>query len=175
MVDILGLLTIHSFYQERTTRTGLFQNPIIQVVLNAIWFKNKNDEGAMNPNFLKEGIPLPAIVLVFTVIECCLDEWQTGQHVDMQFTAASYKHKYENYLKTLQDFDKQMKDIGIIPKLRQSLTKWARKHTKILDQPAVRIVQIDDIDIESVKKDWEGFDDLDEEKEADKNCSDVVK
>ncbi|PBK94788.1 hypothetical protein ARMGADRAFT_927316, partial [Armillaria gallica] len=77
---------------------------------------------------------------------------QTGQHVDVQFTIASYKHKYKNYLKTLQDFNKQMKNIRIIPKLCQSLTKCAQKHAKILDQPAVCTVQVNNIDIESVKK-----------------------
>ncbi|PBK99791.1 hypothetical protein ARMGADRAFT_1025917 [Armillaria gallica] len=134
----INLLNRANFlYKDPATRSGLYQNTIIQTVLNAIWFKNKNDEEAMNPNFLKDGIPLPAIALVFTVIECCIDEWQTGQHVDVQFTA-----------------------------LHQSLAKRARKHAKMVDKPTAHAAQIDDVDLESAKKDWEDFNDSDEDKEA---------
>ncbi|SJK99346.1 uncharacterized protein ARMOST_02639 [Armillaria ostoyae] len=151
-------------YKDPVARTGLFQNQIISVLINTIWFKNKNDEGANNPYFLQDGIPLPTIALVFTVIECCLDEWQTGQHVDVQFTAASYKEKYNGHLKTLQDFDQRTKEVGIIPKLRYSLAKKARKHAKIVDKPTgSRVTQIDDLDIEAAKKEWEGFNDSDDE------------
>ncbi|KAK0492159.1 hypothetical protein EDD18DRAFT_1358223 [Armillaria luteobubalina] len=144
-------------------------NPIIQMVLNVIWFKNKNDEGAMNPNFLKDRIPLPVIALVFTVIECCLDEWQTRQHVDVQFTAAGYKNKYEEHLKILQEYDKQMKDAGIIPKLHQSLAKQAQKCANIVDKPTAHTVQIDNVDLKAAKKDWEDFDDSNEDKEGNKD------
>ncbi|KAK0434700.1 hypothetical protein EV421DRAFT_1892684 [Armillaria borealis] len=150
-------------FKDPSARTGLYQNPIISGIVNTVWFKNKNDEGAKNPDFLKDGIPLPAIALVFTVIECCLDEWKTGQHVDVPFSAASYTEKYDSHLKSLCDFDRRTKDIGIVTKLRQSLAKKARKHAKIADQPAKRIAQLDNTDVETAKKDWEGFNDSDDD------------
>ncbi|PBK87910.1 hypothetical protein ARMGADRAFT_938188, partial [Armillaria gallica] len=113
-------------YKDPVAHTGLFQNQVISILINMIWFKNKNDESTNNLYFLQDGIPLPTIALVFMVIECCLDEWQTGQHVNIQFTAASYKEKYNGHLKTLQNFDQRTEEVGIIPKLCQNLTKKAR-------------------------------------------------
>lgn len=49
-----------------------------------------------------------------------------------------------------------------------------RKHAKILDKPATRTVQIDDADLESAKKDWEEFNDSDDENDANGNGNERV-
>ncbi len=38
-----------------------------------------------------------------------------------------------------------------------------RKNAKILDRPSARKVELNDADLEAAKKDWEGFDDSEDE------------
>ncbi|KIM66112.1 hypothetical protein SCLCIDRAFT_71152, partial [Scleroderma citrinum Foug A] len=84
---------------------GFLKAPIIQKVINTMWFTNENDEGIKHHSWFKPFL-LPALALVLTVIECCIDEWTTGTHMDIPFTVHDYRVGYESHLKCLQDFDK---------------------------------------------------------------------
>ena len=60
-------------------------------------------------------------------IDNCLDEWQTGEHVDVQFSAAAYKNKFIAHLKRLEDkFAEKTKDVNIVSRLRKHLLKMAK-------------------------------------------------
>lgn len=55
-----------------------------------------------------------------------LDEWVTGEHVDVPFTATAYKAKYRAHLKFIIDFEKKTHDANIIPRLLRHMLKVAR-------------------------------------------------
>ena len=59
-------------------------------------------------------------------IENCLHKWQTGEHVDVQFSAAAYKNKFIVHLKRLEDFSKKTKDANIVSCLCMHMLKMAK-------------------------------------------------
>ncbi|KAI5980544.1 hypothetical protein EDD15DRAFT_2121324, partial [Pisolithus albus] len=94
-------------------RRGFLKAPLIQKIINTMWFANKHDEGVMFPEHFKP-FPYPTLALVLTAIECCIDEWATGKRGDIPFTTQEYRPVYEAYLKCLQDFDYATKDVGVL-------------------------------------------------------------
>ncbi|KIM60699.1 hypothetical protein SCLCIDRAFT_44377, partial [Scleroderma citrinum Foug A] len=81
--------------------------------VNTMWFANKTDEGIKHHTWFKP-FPLPALALVLTAIECCIDEWMTGMWTDIPFTIQDYRAGYDSHLKCLQDFDKATKEFGVL-------------------------------------------------------------
>ena len=59
-------------------------------------------------------------------IENNLDEWVTGEHVDVPFTTMAYKAKYCAHLKRITDFEKKTREADIIPRLLKHMLKAAR-------------------------------------------------
>lgn len=59
-------------------------------------------------------------------VECCLDELQTGEHVDVPFSANVYQPRFVAILQMLLDFDKKTKDANIVPRLCKHLLKNAQ-------------------------------------------------
>ncbi|RDB18461.1 hypothetical protein Hypma_000275 [Hypsizygus marmoreus] len=159
--DIVEDLLDHiSFvYKDSKERIGIFRNPIIQAIVNKMWFKNRTDEGVIRPEFTSEdgGITLVVLALVIVVIECCLHEWQTGEHVDVPFSASVYHDRFLAHLKTLQEFEAKTKDMDIMLRLRRHILKVARKHAKVDDAPAAQTVQLAETDFEAAKKEWESL------------------
>ncbi|KAG6826721.1 hypothetical protein H0H92_014713 [Tricholoma furcatifolium] len=88
--------------EELENCKGLYQNPLIQKIVNAMWFQNKHDEGI---KFMEIFNPFPIPVLA--LIDCCLDEWMTGIKTDAPFKAKFYSDIYEGHLKNLRIFDEQ--------------------------------------------------------------------
>ncbi|KAI6028041.1 hypothetical protein BKA83DRAFT_48133, partial [Pisolithus microcarpus] len=48
--------------------------PIIQKIINMMWFANKHNDGVLFHNHFKP-FPYLALALVLAAIECCIDEW----------------------------------------------------------------------------------------------------
>lgn len=57
--------------QNLEDRKGLLQNPLIQRVVNMMWFQNKNDEGVVFSDYFNP-IPIPALALVLTAVRPCV-------------------------------------------------------------------------------------------------------
>ncbi|KAI6015779.1 hypothetical protein BKA83DRAFT_74976, partial [Pisolithus microcarpus] len=81
-------------------RRGFLKVPLIQKIINTMWFANKHDNGVRFHNHLKP-FPYPALALVLTAIECCIDEWMTGMQTDIPFTIQEYCGTYKSHLKCL--------------------------------------------------------------------------
>ncbi|KAI6008599.1 hypothetical protein EDC04DRAFT_2521397, partial [Pisolithus marmoratus] len=92
---------------------GFLKVPLIQKIINTMWFANKHDEGIMFPEHFKP-FPYPTLALVLTAIKCCIDEWVTGKQGDIPFTTQEYCLVYEAYLKCLQDFDVATKEVSVL-------------------------------------------------------------
>ncbi|KAF8970182.1 hypothetical protein BDZ97DRAFT_1652999 [Flammula alnicola] len=128
------------------------------MLVNKIWFKTKEDDGAIHPEFSEDDmLPKATIAFVQTVIENNLDEWVTGEHVDVPFTATAYKAKYRTHLKRITDFEKKTSDADIIPRLLRHMLKVARKHAKVSEEGAPEVTNISDADVEAAKREWDGL------------------
>ena len=50
-------------------KTGIFCAPLIQTLINKIWFKNKEDDGAIHPEFSEDNmLPMVTVAFVQTVV-----------------------------------------------------------------------------------------------------------
>jgi hypothetical protein len=47
-------------------KTGIFRAPLIQTLINKIWFKNKDDDGVIHPEF-SENDMLPMVTMAFVL------------------------------------------------------------------------------------------------------------
>ncbi|KAI6030141.1 hypothetical protein EDC04DRAFT_2505878, partial [Pisolithus marmoratus] len=94
-------------------RQGFLKVPLIQKIINTMWFANKHDEGIMFLEHFKP-FPYPTLTLVLAAIECCIDEWATGKLGDISFTTQEYCSVYEAYLKCLKDFDNATKEVRVL-------------------------------------------------------------
>ncbi|GLB39847.1 hypothetical protein LshimejAT787_0705000 [Lyophyllum shimeji] len=83
--------------------TGLYQNKLIQKVVNAMWFQDKQDEGVLFVDDFRP-FPIPALALVLSVIECCLDEWMTGIRTSIDFSSKLYGDIYAGHQLHIEEF-----------------------------------------------------------------------
>ncbi|KAI6026904.1 hypothetical protein BKA83DRAFT_109251 [Pisolithus microcarpus] len=97
----------------RYGRCGFLKAPLIQKIVNMMWFANKHDDGVMFPNHFKP-FPHPALALVLTGIECCIDEWATGTRMDVAFTIQEYRGMFESHLNCLREFEEATKQYGVL-------------------------------------------------------------
>jgi hypothetical protein len=59
-------------------------------------------------------------------VENVLDEWQTGEHTDVHFSANLYRGKFEKQLANLEEFATHTKRAGIVPSMQKQLAQLAR-------------------------------------------------
>ncbi|KAI5980564.1 hypothetical protein EDD15DRAFT_2382220 [Pisolithus albus] len=95
-------------------RRGFLKAPLIQKIINTMWFANKHDDGVRFHNHFKP-FPYPALALVLTAIECCIDEWMTGTRTDIPFSIQEYRGVYESHLKCLQAFEEATRTYAVLP------------------------------------------------------------
>lgn len=77
-------------------RQGPFKNPAIERVL-LVAFRSVDAEGAKGFYLFKDGMPAEAIALACTAIDVSLEEYSQGIHNKIEFTAISYRRKWEFY------------------------------------------------------------------------------
>lgn len=54
--------------QDPTACSGIYESPVIQEIINVMWFANKRDKGVVYGSYFKSGIPIVTIALVLTVV-----------------------------------------------------------------------------------------------------------
>ncbi|KAI6028230.1 hypothetical protein EDC04DRAFT_2572981 [Pisolithus marmoratus] len=93
---------------------GFLKAPLIQKIINTMWFANKHDDGVVFHDYFKP-FPLLALALVLVAIECCIDEWVTGTQTDIPFTIQEYHGAYKSHLKCLHVFKDATKQYNALP------------------------------------------------------------
>lgn len=80
------------------------------------------------PHFDRGGFWVVLLIIYsdFCKVECCLDEWVTGEREDVDFSANTYTPKYEQHLARLKDFDAKTRVNKIMPRLCQHLLANAK-------------------------------------------------
>ncbi|KAF8144645.1 hypothetical protein K438DRAFT_1631489, partial [Mycena galopus ATCC 62051] len=91
-------------FKDVEARKGIYRHPIFQKIINAMWFANRRDEGPSFPEYFSP-FPKPALALVLTVVENCIDEWATGIRNDIPFTANEYRGIYQGHIAALERFE----------------------------------------------------------------------
>ncbi|KAI6097689.1 hypothetical protein EV401DRAFT_2040449 [Pisolithus croceorrhizus] len=87
---------------EEDGQHGFLKVPLIQKIINTMWFMNKHDDSVMFHNYFKP-FPYPALALVLTAIECCIDEW-----------VMEYRGMYKSHLKCLHVFEDATKLYNVL-------------------------------------------------------------
>ncbi|KIJ52823.1 hypothetical protein M422DRAFT_43124 [Sphaerobolus stellatus SS14] len=83
-----------------------YRTPILQEIINEMWFSHAYDEGVTFTNDFKP-IPLQTIALVLTVVEHLVDCWGSGHYISAtQLQAQVYEDYYQNHMKSLEKLDK---------------------------------------------------------------------
>lgn len=90
-------------HRTHSERRGLYKNPLIQKIVNVMWFRNRQDEGIKFNKYFHPIKP-EMVALVLTVIDCCIDEWMTGIRADCAFTTAAYRDTYLEHLQCIEEF-----------------------------------------------------------------------
>ncbi|KAH9984999.1 hypothetical protein BJV77DRAFT_1034682 [Russula vinacea] len=86
-----------------------YRHPIIQKVVNLTWFQNKDDVGIAFYDYF-EPIPIEAITIALTVIECCIDEWSDGTWKESTWSEERYKAIYYSHRESLRNFRNHILD-----------------------------------------------------------------
>ncbi|KAF9562391.1 hypothetical protein CPC08DRAFT_381138 [Agrocybe pediades] len=118
-------------HADPAQRKGLYRNPLIQKIVNAMWFRNRQDIGVTYDSFFSP-FRHETIALVLTVIECCIDEWVTGIRTDCAFTSSVYRTVYEDHIKCIRDFiaftEEKPASRGLVPNICEKLYNRGRFH-----------------------------------------------
>ncbi|KAI6127059.1 hypothetical protein F5141DRAFT_1210367 [Pisolithus sp. B1] len=88
--------------------------PLIQKIINMMWFANKHDDGVTFADHFNP-FPYPVLALVLTAIECCIDKWTMGTWMDIAFTIQEYHSMFGSHLNCLQEFKEAMKEFRVLP------------------------------------------------------------
>ncbi|KAG2109530.1 hypothetical protein DEU56DRAFT_762422 [Suillus clintonianus] len=75
-------------------RSGLFHTRLNQQAANLVWYRNKKDDGVVFEDVLSPFL-IPALALVYTTAECCINEWYDGERTDISFSSGEYKEAYD--------------------------------------------------------------------------------
>ncbi|KAI6035799.1 hypothetical protein EDC04DRAFT_2897569 [Pisolithus marmoratus] len=84
--------------------------PLIQKIINMMWFANKHDDSVMFPDHFKP-FPHPALALVLTSIY----EWVTSMQMDVASTIQEYHSVFELHLNCLREFEEATKEFEVLP------------------------------------------------------------
>ncbi|KAI6012380.1 hypothetical protein EDC04DRAFT_2609504 [Pisolithus marmoratus] len=113
---------------EEDRHWGFLKAPLIQKIVNTMWFATKHDNGVVFHTYFKP-FPYPALALVLVVIECCIDEWVMGTRMDIPFTIQEYHGAYKSHLKCLRAFEDATKLYSILPGICMRLYETGHIHS----------------------------------------------
>ncbi|KAG2135269.1 hypothetical protein DEU56DRAFT_949198 [Suillus clintonianus] len=116
--------------KHKVPRSGLFRTKLNQKAANLLWYSNKKDEGVMFDKLFTL-FPIPALALVYTAAECCVDEWVDGERIDISFSCGEYKEAYDKHLANLKKFHVRTKDHGILDGILKEINDNGRIHAKV--------------------------------------------
>ncbi|KAF8889385.1 hypothetical protein BD779DRAFT_1709933, partial [Infundibulicybe gibba] len=114
-----------SLGDKNTPRRGLYKNPIIRRGICALWFANDQDEGiefseVFNP------MPIHAIALILTTVECVINMWTTGVKRSVAFHSVEYRPIYLYHIEQLEIFGQYTRERNLLGKLCKRLYIEAR-------------------------------------------------
>ncbi|KAF8179780.1 hypothetical protein K438DRAFT_1211385 [Mycena galopus ATCC 62051] len=113
-------------FRDIKGRKGIYRHPLLQKVVNAMWFANRRDEGPRYPAAFNP-FPKAALALVLTAVENCIDEWATGIRTDIPFTSSEYRRVYDSHIEALNRFETQTQPHKILGNILVRLHNLGRR------------------------------------------------
>jgi len=113
-----------------------YRHPIIQKAIDMTWFQNKDGDGIVFHEYFTP-IPVQAIALALTVIECCIDEWTDGTRKASNWNECRYKTVYQSHISSLNE----LRDHGypqggdLLTQIQHDLLRDARIHAGVPGEP----------------------------------------
>ncbi|KAG6807096.1 hypothetical protein H0H92_008806 [Tricholoma furcatifolium] len=154
-------------YKELTEDVckGMYRHPIIQAGVNKLYFKHKRDEGIVHTNRFNP-LPIPAIALILTAIECNIDEWVSGSRNEIIFYADSYQVTYTKHIESLETFGKATMKHAMLETLQKRLHNFGHQHASVepvalKNEPAIPLSAF-----EAALKEYEEDNETDEDGEV---------
>ncbi|KAJ6465323.1 hypothetical protein C8R45DRAFT_1219724 [Mycena sanguinolenta] len=98
--DIIAKIEHTFYYQDPYNQAlpdSMYRHPIIQAAFNLACFGKKADCRAYYFDDV-DAVPVETIALIVTAIKCALDQWKTGQQVDVKFDNDTYAAYYKKAL-----------------------------------------------------------------------------
>ncbi|KAF8877344.1 hypothetical protein BD779DRAFT_1475237 [Infundibulicybe gibba] len=127
-----------SLGDETTDPEGLYKNPIIRKGICALWFTNGQDEGIEYSNLFNP-MPICAIALILTAVECVINMWSTGVKRPVPFVSTMYRPLYVYHIEQLRIFGRHTQERDLLGKLRKKLYTQARIAAGVLPEAESRI------------------------------------
>lgn len=84
--------------------TKNIQHKAIAALVRAFYYQKKK-MGQLFPDEFGETIPNHAVSLACCAIMCCLQEWESGQRVSIQFTGEAFNHHNDKILETITEVE----------------------------------------------------------------------
>jgi len=112
-------------------QSGWYENPTIQAIINASFFRNKWDIGITHAPWFTP-MPLVTIALVTSTIEFLIEEWNTGSFVKDRLNATWDAARFRSHLQNLEQF--QADNPNRCKKLRERMTKRGRLSAGVADE-----------------------------------------
>ncbi|KAI0266652.1 hypothetical protein BGY98DRAFT_912890 [Russula aff. rugulosa BPL654] len=107
-------------------KSGLYEHKIIQAAVNVCFFKNRLDVAIQLSKYFRP-FPCVALMLIFTAIECSIDEWSTGVRTDIHFTTEAYQSVFKEHLLVFNNFADYCRENGC-PDLVKKLLERIHDH-----------------------------------------------
>ncbi|KAN0081508.1 hypothetical protein V8E55_009132 [Tylopilus felleus] len=118
--------------QSLDEHTGIYMTPAIQQVINAVLFKNKNDDGIRWGRYYKP-FPIVGFALTITAIECAINEWESGVREMIVFKEHEYSTVFGKHLGSLDEFNTMTASIGLLMKLLQRVYNHGCAHAGVMN------------------------------------------
>ncbi|KAI9509445.1 hypothetical protein F5148DRAFT_753806 [Russula earlei] len=133
-------------------RHNPYRHPIIQTVINASFFRNKDDVGAVHYEHFSP-MPIPIIALTLTVVECCINEWSDGIRKESSWDEEKYQTVYTSHVSALFDFKAHSpSNNDVLYQLQCDLLKDACKHAGVPPYPTPKLRRFPPGALEAVRE-----------------------
>ncbi|KAG1823781.1 uncharacterized protein BJ212DRAFT_1476644 [Suillus subaureus] len=124
-------LCYHDLRDEKTNvpHSGVFRTKLTQKAVNVVWYHNTKDKGIIFRHYFTP-FPIPAMALLYTVAECCIDKWANGECIDITFSEDKYKETYDKHITNLKKFATLTKEHGILDTIQKDINNSGQLHAK---------------------------------------------
>ncbi|KAI0746149.1 hypothetical protein C8Q76DRAFT_665579 [Earliella scabrosa] len=116
-------------YKDPEQLDGLYEAPIIQMVVNKIYYKKPADDGIIHQDLYRH-FPLAGIALALTAIQCAICEWKTGVFNSVRFDEGAYGTVYAEHVAKLEELEAKSEQDKIVTDIGRQIARTGRAHAK---------------------------------------------
>ncbi|KAI0714707.1 hypothetical protein C8Q76DRAFT_618970 [Earliella scabrosa] len=134
-------------YKVSSRPDGLYEHPIIQSLVNRVYYKHPTDDGIIHQDHYNI-FPLAGIALILTAVHCAIQEWSTGVFDAVRFEEGKFVSIYVEHVDNLKEYEMKSEDDRIVSELGRQLAETGRAHAKAPPQSVSNSEGISSSDID---------------------------